>query len=205
MGISYINNIPIEKYIIFLGDRRLFNRQKIIDYTNKIYNIDISNSIDKHKYWLTYPNTDVYAKYEFENPRTKQLEHTRTYFNSQGRRYFLKFIEMYSENAGYDALMLMSRASVVHHIYPLALGGRNDIDNLIQLSNLSHDLLHLNPKQGDESSCFRALDYLSYLLSFENIIDMFNKNNIEINNANSKLMYQLFKTLLTDEMETYFC
>lgn len=199
-----IDGIPIDYYMKLLGTSKMFSVDRAIEYTNEVYNINISSQIDKFLFQFDYPNEDIYEMFETNHPRKQTLQNTREYFQNQGRNYFLKFLNLYARYFGYDALVWVREASVVHHIHPLVYGGSNDLLNLIHISDILHGIIHENPKEESELHCHRALNYLGYLVSYENFHKIVDKYSLGEYQTDTPIFHKMFKACLEEEMQLYY-
>jgi len=160
-----IGLIPMESYIRNL-DLRNYGRSMMINYTKKIYDIDISKEIESFEkrhgnFWNGDAN--VYEQYDRENPPSEKDDFSRKYFNNKQKGRFIKFIERHTELKEDRLIPLLFSVQDIHHIFPLVYGGSNKLLNLIYISKTSHDILHMNPLEHIEKYCYQACDYLAYL------------------------------------------
>jgi hypothetical protein len=197
----YIDKIPLHIYLDYLSDKRMYNKEMAVDYTRDIYDIDIADIVGDYHFKYS---SNVYEKFKSSNPIKTEDNRTRKYFNSRGRNYFIKFLCDYSEDIGYDALYPLMKYSVVHHIHPLEYSEDNDIENLIQISDFSHKLLHNNPFQHDRKICFKSLDYLGFLYSFENFIQMVERYHLESYYENPTFGGKVLRSCIDEEMSIFY-
>ena len=159
-----IGLIPLESYIKNL-DLRNYGRSMMIRYTKKIYDIDISKEIESFEnergdFWNGDAN--IYEQYDISNPPSEPDDFTRKYFNNKQKGRFIKFSERHTELKE-DRLIPLFPIQDIHHIFPLMYGGSNKLLNLLYVSSISHDILHMNPLEHIEKYCYQACDYLAYL------------------------------------------
>jgi hypothetical protein len=172
-----------------------------IKYTKEIYDIDISNIV---KSYMFIYSDNVFEKYETKYPRSRDDDGSRGYFQAIGRNYFLSFLDKYSENSGYDALQPLVKYSVVHHIYPLVFSQDNSLLNLIQLSDFSHKLLHMNPNESNKISCFKSLDYLGYLYSYQKFCELYEKYRLNTYADKPSFGIKVIKVCMEEEMKQFY-
>lgn len=154
------NSIPLHWLVYYLSRHKMLNKELSIKYIKENYHIDISSIIDTYEWdWI---EEDVYSSFIKTHPR-EDFNNTRRYFESKGRTYYLNFSKSINYSIKKDQLNGLVKANTVHHIYPLVYGGTNHLENLIQVSTFSHDILHENSREKEERFCHQAVDYLWYL------------------------------------------
>lgn len=209
-----INGIPIDVYFRCLNAKG-FNKERAINYTKEIYNIDITETFnDKYKY-IFYFFSDIFDKF-YDNIEFKKGDTTRKYFNNVAKNKYYKFALEYNERgAKYDFFipiqLLISgdekankffETSVIHHIHPLMYKGTNDIENLINVNDFNHNLLHMNPLEEYKIYCHQAVDYLFYLWDYNTGLKYIYENYII--NCNDKIKHKIIKLAFETEMQTFY-
>ena len=154
-----VGEIPIGRYLRNLCETRKFNKKQIYEYTRKVYGIDLTDILDDKQ--INYQDhwSNIYEKYEKENPRKKDDDGTRKYFNSYGRKYFESFYYKHFEQTNMIVPYIYDPTDV-HHIVPIQYGGNNSLENLIYIHNQQHEKLHANPVEYIVNTNYEALDFL---------------------------------------------
>lgn len=152
--------IPLDKYLLIL-DSRLYDRDYSIEYTKRIYDLDISNINNQSFRWFTSVN--AFDKFNEKYPMPDKSNR-----GSSINRY-IRFYKKYHEpDCVYDLIInCFVKYREVHHILPVCYGGSNELVNLIPVYKRNHNILHKNPLEHIEKYCFQAVDYLSYLWRFK--------------------------------------
>lgn len=200
-----VGNIPIRNYLVIM-DRRCYSPELAIEYTKDIYGVDISEEVKKVKTMWDY-NKDVYKLFEVENPSKKIDDGNREYFDNIGRRRYYKFYRNYKENDGYWDIIIdwCLEASVTHHIFPLVYGGDSNLMNLIPVTDFNHKLLHENSVEKKRECCFMAVDYLSYLHSWDSLKVLNDKYNMmQYNDFSKKFKHEFFMTIFESEINDFY-
>lgn len=165
-----IGRIPIFDYILYLYNIKC-GKERAIKRTKEIYNCDITDVVMKMDFITEYD-----PLYEFAN-NFKILDimdnGSRGWYQRNGRKRYIRYLAFISKKYSIPQVRFLDfftwnskvniEAHHVHHIHPLSLGGNNDVENLIFINKFNHEILHINPRQGDFISNNMSVDYLYYL------------------------------------------
>ncbi|MBK5239856.1 HNH endonuclease signature motif containing protein [Clostridium sp.] len=200
-----VGKIPIRNYLVIM-DRRCYSPKLAIEYTKDIYGIDISKEIKNAKTMWDY-SKNVYKSFDERFPPRYLDDGTREFFNSVGRARYYKFYGKFKENDGFWDLIIdwCSKGDVVHHIYPLTFGGNSSLMNLIPITDFNHKLLHENSVEKKRECCFMAVDYLSYLYSFDSLKYLNEKYNIlQYKDMPGEFKHNFLNTIFETEMRLFY-
>lgn len=202
--IEKVGLMPINDYIHGLGFRGMGKIDSII-YTKENYDINLYNEIQQANFWY---RKSIYDEFKKLNPIKIEDDGTRDYFNTYAKKYFYKYIRYTGDydNGSYtqEYFLFGLKASIVHHIFPLVYSNDNSIENLINVSTFSHDILHRNPFENIKKCNFQAVDYL-YYLTHSGLTYLTNKYNInKYTNSNPKTFKRIFLGSIEDEMDYFY-
>ncbi|MCY8499672.1 HNH endonuclease signature motif containing protein [Bacillus atrophaeus] len=187
-------------YLWFLCENRNFTKENAITYTQRVYDLDISQVIDK--YPIGWSSCDIFKRYEKESKTNRLLKNTRDEFNKIIRPLYVKFIDDYFYDKE-DCLDVRQRWEEIHHIHPLVYGGTNSLHNLIHLSCFNHSLLHNNPLEQFELENHKALCYLGSLYSALNLSNLFKKYDFH-RYKNNETILKAIEMAVHNEMSLYY-
>lgn len=196
----YIGKMNLQGYLWYLNNSRRFNKELAIAHTKKIYNVDLTDILNNQTYYWDYKQNNYEAFTQSFNS-LREDDGTRNYFNSHGRRRYERFMSFVGFNSD-DCLSDYFTYSDIHHIFPLGYGGKNNIENLIHLSNFHHDLLHQNPLELNETCCHMAVDYLGYLYHEVNIYKIIVK--YELAKYSREMIPSLLRSCIEEEMRLFY-
>lgn len=201
-----VGKIPIKNYLIIL-DKRCYSPALAVEYTKDVYGIDISEEVKNEKTCWDYKDTNVYEFFEKKYPPKSEDDGTREYFTKEGRQRYCNFYKKFKESEGtYDLIFdWFLKADVIHHIFPLVFGGNSDLMNLIPITDFNHKLLHKNSVETKRECCFMAVDYLSYLYSFDSLKELNDKYNItQYEDMSEEFKHNFLNTILGTEMRLFY-
>lgn len=206
-----VGEIPLDKLCNWLN-MRSYNKEMMLDYIKKIYEVNVSNDIeDVHKQGKIIFDfrTNMYEKFETENPTKKEDTGSRYWFNNYGRKRYVEFLMncmLFSCDFEkiYDEIIDMEADTDIHHIFPLQHGGKSNLINLISVCPFFHEILSNNPLIHIEKYGFQAVDYLRYLVrerwSYMN--EQYNLS--EFLKKDKKLFSDIFTMAIKREMNKFY-
>jgi len=205
-----VGEIPLENLCLWLN-MRSYNKQMMIEYIKKYYEIDVTKEIDElhksHKIIFDF-GTNMQEKFNKEYKCSVKDDGTREWFNNYGRRKYERYMEKCLLFSGdfedkFDEILDMQIDVVVHHIHPLQYGGTNDISNLISLNYYYHNILHKNPLEHIEKYCHQAVDYLRYLRRVK--ADYLNiKYNLDTYKEQPLFGFKVLNLAIENEMDLFY-
>lgn len=204
-----IGEIPLGNLCYWLN-MRSYNREMIINYIKEIYSIDASkevSNIHKQGKMLFDFSTNVYEKFKKENPPKKEDDGTRKWFNYYGRKRYHRFVDQHmwfscDLTKPFCEILNVPIGTVTHHIYPLTYGGTNKLNNLIDINDIFHGILHKNPLEHIEKYCYQALDYLRYIIwnKYSYIQEKYGLKGLKVN----KLIFDATNLAIENEMLEFY-